>query len=391
MRILLIASSYPPVLGGLQTVVRELAVRLTSLGHEVRVITNRYPRSLPAREVRDGVRIDRYLFLLPSFGQLAAGRFDLFLASLIVGPLTRHAMRQAVVEFKPDVVNVHFPLAQNSFVLWLRTKYRFPLVVSLHGNEILAWYGANARPYRGVEQRDPKFAQTSSGIMLARILKAADGVTACSNWLLSKAAGLEESVGRKGRAIHNGIEPERFADKTAPARTRPYIFSFGRLTELKGFDMLIAAFAGVASDFPEIDLVIAGDGEENRSLYRLAAEQGLETRIYFVGRLGPEAVVRHLNGCRFLVVPSRCEPFGIVAVEGLAAGKAVLAADAGGLSEIPGIRLVPPTVDGLRGGMQNLLTHPVGTAVTEPAAFDWQHAVTAYVAVFESALSKNRA
>ena len=58
MRILLMPSSYPPVLGGLQTAAHSLAGYFRSQGHLVRVVTNRYPRSLPARAIIDEIEID---------------------------------------------------------------------------------------------------------------------------------------------------------------------------------------------------------------------------------------------------------------------------------------------------------------------------------------------
>ena len=395
MRILLISASYAPVLGGLQTVVRELAIRLQGLGHDVRIVTARYPRSLPKREVMDGIQIDRVLFLSPGIDQLKTGRFDLFLASLWIGPATRLRLFQLAKEFQPDVINVHFPLAANRFVLWLRTRIRFPLVVSLHGNEIMTWYGANLRPFNGVTHVERGFHQSDRGRSLSQMLKTADRVTACSAWLLAKAAGLEKSVTGKGLAIHNGVDPARFSDKTCAGRERPYIFAFGRLTVLKGFDLLVSAFAQIAVEFPETDLVIGGDGEDREALRGLIEQTGLRLRVLLAGRLEPPDVVKYLNGCNFLVVPSRCKPFGIVAIEGLAAGKEVLAADTGGLREIAGLTLVPATEDGLRGGMAALLRNSptpsrIGTPLTNMDAYNWEQAMEMWTTVLESEVSKNR-
>src|SRR5262245_14940853 len=89
MKVLLLPSSYVPVLGGLQTVAHELARQLLAQGHEVRVVTNRYPRRLPASETVDGVPVERWSFLRPAWGQLRHGRPDLFLASLYYYPTVR--------------------------------------------------------------------------------------------------------------------------------------------------------------------------------------------------------------------------------------------------------------------------------------------------------------
>src|SRR3954451_16666140 len=92
MRILLLSNSYPPVLGGLQTVAHAVARHLVGRGHQVQVVTNRYPRSLPEYEVIDGVPVHRWLFLTPRWTTLRQGRADLLLASLYCYPSTRRRL-----------------------------------------------------------------------------------------------------------------------------------------------------------------------------------------------------------------------------------------------------------------------------------------------------------
>ena len=70
MRILLVPSTYHPILGGVQTVAHNLAQNLIKSGHEVQVVTNRYPRSLPAREIIDGIPVRRFDFRHALFASL---------------------------------------------------------------------------------------------------------------------------------------------------------------------------------------------------------------------------------------------------------------------------------------------------------------------------------
>src|SRR5438046_9120576 len=88
MRVLLLPNSYPPVLGGLQTVAQMLAQYLCRQGHGVQVVTNRYPRCLQDEEMRDGVRVCRWLLLSPRVSHLRRGRPELFVASLYHYPST---------------------------------------------------------------------------------------------------------------------------------------------------------------------------------------------------------------------------------------------------------------------------------------------------------------
>jgi glycogen synthase len=358
MRILMLSASYLPVLGGLQTVVHALARQFRARGHDVRLVTNRYPGRLPASETIDGVSVERWQFLAPQWRDLRAGRFDLFAAGLYYYPTVRARLGRFVGAFRPDVVNVHFPDAQIPFLLPLCRRRQFRLVASLHGNEVMR--------YTGEEGAAP--APENLGRGLKALMREADAVTACSPDLLAAAARLEPSAAAKGVAIYNGIDPERFADKTPYVHPRPYILAYGRLTRKKGFDLLLEAFARVGSEGLHADLLLAGEGEERAALEALAQRLGLTHRVHFLRRVAPAEVVRLLNGCLFLAVPSRAEPFGIVALEGLAAGKPVVATRVGGmgpfLAELEAarpeasVRLTEPTLEGLACGLRELLTAP---------------------------------
>lgn len=325
MRILLLPNSYAPVLGGLQTVTHNLAQHLLKRGHQVQVVTNRYPRSLPAREMLDGVPIYRLLLLSPNINSLRRKRPDLFLASFYVYPHSSWRLRNLMRSFRPEVVNVHFPDHQIRLVLALRRGFEFRLVVSLHGHDIER---ARVRDSVGDVSEEPVAIER-----LQLILREADAVTACSQHLLDQAILLEPSIAGKGQVIHNGVDPERFTDKSFHFHPRPYAFAFGRLTRKKGFDMLLDAFAQAEAALPETDLIIAGEGEEWNALGLQAQRLGLADRVHLRRRATPEEVVRLMNGSAFVVVPSRSEPFGIVALEAIAAGKPVLATRTGGLAE----------------------------------------------------------
>jgi glycogen(starch) synthase len=360
LRIVLLSASYLPVLGGLQTVVHALARQFRARGHDVRVVTNRYPRRLSASETIDGVAVERWQFLAPDWRDLRAGRADLFAASLYYYPTVLGRLGRLLRTFRPDVVNIHFPDGQIPFLLPQCRRRLFRLVASLHGNEVMRYTGGEGTPP----------APEHLGRGLKALMREADAVTACSPDLLAAAARLEPSVAAKGVAIYNGIDPERFADKTPYVHQRPYILAYGRLTRKKGFDLLLEAFARVGAEESGADLLLAGEGEERAALEALARRLGLTDRVHFLGRVEPAEVVRLLNGCLFLVVPSRAEPFGIVALEGLAAGKPVLATRVGGmgpfLAELRAarpelsVRLTEPTAESLACGLRELPTNPPG-------------------------------
>jgi glycosyltransferase involved in cell wall biosynthesis len=124
--------------------------------------------------------------------------------------------------------------------------------------------------------------------------------------------------------VHYGIEagPE---PSPPPAPTR--LAAVGRLIPIKGFDLLLCAFERARAQLPTLTLEIAGSGPLAGEL-QAAAPEG----VTFLGRVSPVAEVYERNA--IVVVPSRGEGFGMVALEAAERGRATIASDVGGLPEI---------------------------------------------------------
>src|SRR5262245_13403701 len=228
MKAILFPASYAPVVGGLQTVVQALAKYLKQGEHDIRVITNRYPVSLPANENIDVIEVNRLLFIRPQIDQLQRLRADLFIGSLYYGPDSYRRLRGMFNDFRPDVVNVHFPDGQIPFILKLRQHFTFKLIVSLHGHDVERAFNAGDGQGGGAGLNG--FANP-----LRAILKEADAVTAVSQHLLSRACMIEPAIKHKSHVIHNGVDPARFHQANSHMHPRPYILALGRLTYNKGF------------------------------------------------------------------------------------------------------------------------------------------------------------
>jgi len=133
--------------------------------------------------------------------------------------------------------------------------------------------------------------------------------------------------------IGNPIEVQA----AGPEGTREGVVFLGRLVELKGCEVLIRAFAQVAASHPDLHLTIAGEGEQRADLEALVQQLGLSGRVTFAGLVTGPALTKLLQANRIMVVPTIVnEAFGIVALEGLAAGCRVLVARSGGLAEAVG-------------------------------------------------------
>lgn len=133
--------------------------------------------------------------------------------------------------------------------------------------------------------------------------------------------------------VGNPYDDKVFQDVPSEPRTKELIF-VGRLVSDKGADLLLEAMALLKS---RPRLTIAGDGPERASLEKQAADLQLQAQVEFVGSQTSEELAKLLRQHRILVVPSRWrEPFGIVALEGIAAGCVVVGSAEGGLAEAIG-------------------------------------------------------
>ncbi|MCL4489679.1 MAG: glycosyltransferase family 4 protein [Chloroflexi bacterium] len=292
-----------------------LATALVQRGCDVAVVTQRYPRTLPAEEQIEGVRVRRLPFLLPRLWYLERGRVDLFIAGLFCFPQTLVWAAWYIARHKPDVVNLHFVGAPTPFLLIINKVLRFRFVVSLHGDDV-----------EGYSRR------TWFERWIARAaLRQADVVTACSQYLLDRVVALEPRIASKAHVIYNGMD---LPDSPRVLMRGDGVLAVGRMVPKKGFDVLLRAMAECRRMDPQLSLTLVGDGPERGALESLCRELNLDGSIHFLGPGCWDEVWKALASCSVVVVPSREEAFGLVALEAMAAGKPVIATRVGGLPEV---------------------------------------------------------
>lgn len=154
--------------------------------------------------------------------------------------------------------------------------------------------------------------------------------------------------------VSNPYRDDLFRELPDVARDKAFVF-VGRLVSDKGVDLLLRALAQLRDH----SLTIIGDGPELDNLRTLTRELCLSERVTFAGQKSGIDLVRALNEHRVMVVPSRwAEPFGIVALEGIACGCAVVGSADGGLPEAIGpcgITFPNGDVEGLAAALRRIL------------------------------------
>jgi glycogen(starch) synthase len=136
--------------------------------------------------------------------------------------------------------------------------------------------------------------------------------------------------------VPNAYRAETFSNTNSGFRGIDVAF-VGRLVHDKGAHVLIRSLALLANEGLTPNTIFIGDGPQEAALRSMVDSEGLEQSVKFVGSQSAEAVAALLNDTRILVVPSTWpEPFGIVALEGIACGCMVIGSNAGGLPDAIG-------------------------------------------------------
>jgi glycogen(starch) synthase len=310
MRILILASSYHPHIGGVETVVRDLATGLRISGDRVLVVTNLWPRTLPFIEIVDGVTVVRLPMVIPGD--------SVGIGTLVKRFVTRIVLTCAMLLFRPTVINIQCVGPNGYWGKQLVDEYGTPLVVSTHGERTNDSSGF----YLSVQNAD----------RYSELITTSDAVVCVSE------VSATESVNDFGLCAEKvSIIPNAILVGGVPFNTghRPIDISFvGRLVPEKGVDVLIRAVARLSEAFPNIRVRIVGEGPCRNQLEMLVLELGLTTNVELTGQLNRDSVIQVLTNSKILALPSRKESFGLVLLEAANAGCAVVATSTGGIPSI---------------------------------------------------------
>lgn len=386
MRILLVPSNYPPAVGGLEINVHNLAKHLKSLGHEVVVLTSKWWNwKLPSYEVIEGVPVHRTFFYV------FRGSVKSFLAFLSCLPVALARTFLMIRRFKPEIVNVH-GVGANCFCLGLlRPWTRVPTVVTVHG--IIELPGIAPECFQfGYTGTEAKIMNR----VCVNILRRCSFVVGVSQSIVDFARKASPEGLQRFLVIRGGVDiPPRNGRSDNYGN---YALVIGRMEKVKGFDILVRSLALLPRQCDGLHALVAGDGPEKAHLQKLAKELGVESRLTFLGMMDRQKIHQLLEGCRFLVVPSRSEGLGTVNLEALAHSKPVIASAVGGIPEVikdreTGLLVKRDDPEALASALIALWSNPEqgrlmgerGRAVVEKE-YSWEGLATKYVELYESLL-----
>lgn len=238
------------------------------------------------------------------------------------------------------------------------------IVVPQADEEDAAITAGNGRFQHGEDNEDG--AAAPGGIPNASGEPGASGIGVCA-----QLSGTENGLG------HPAAASEALTDNGAnraeqDGRIMLYV---GRLVYEKGIHVLLEAVPGVLARVPEARLVIVGAGPMRDQLERRSAELGLGERVWFAGFVADETKARLYRSAELCVFPSLYEPFGIVALEAMAARRPLVVSDTGGLAELveherDGRKALPGNAESLAWQLSETLLHPGRAAAWADRAYE---------------------
>jgi phosphatidyl-myo-inositol alpha-mannosyltransferase len=352
--------------GGVQIHIKELAEYFIGRGHEVSVIA----------PVSDESSVTES-YLVPA-GRPLAVPFNGSVARVAFGPLATSRVRNWISSKNFDLLHLHQPEVPSLSLIacWSGVG---PMVGTFHT--------------AAAKQRTLVAASTVLEPVIER-LTARIAVSEMAR------ATLREHFQTDAVVIPNGIDLQKYdsASSVAAYTGRPSIGFLGRFEEpRKGLSLLIEALPKIVKAFPELELIVAGPGDE--VAFTKSIPVGLRNRVRFVGRLSESEKANFLRTVDLYVAPNTGgESFGIILIEAMAAGASILASDIPAFKEVlaqgeygtlftsgSAQSLAESAIKALRDSSSRLAKSEA--AHTASLRYDWKYVASEISDVYELALA----
>ena len=349
---MMLSWEFPPrIIGGISPHVHYLSKSLVSKGVKVYVVTCDFPGA-PAHEVVDGVevfRIDSYKNPSPDFATW-------------VYLMNVNMQKEAAALIKDlggavDVIHAHDWLVATAGI-GLKHVFRKPLFATVHSTEIGRRNGIHSDYEKMIHETE------------AWLTYEAWKVICCSNYMMGHVQWAFGLPWDKLIMVPNGVNYEvysKYENEDLSVFRRRFalpdekiVLFVGRLVYEKGVHVLVNAVQRILEK-ANAKIVIVGNGYMKDQLSGLVKSMGLTHKVMFTGFVDDDTL-RKLQRCASAsVVPSLFEPFGIVALEAMAAKSPVVVSDTGGLSEIvehdvSGVKVYVNNPDSLAWGITRVLS-----------------------------------
>lgn len=349
MRIMIVTDQYPPMVGGVPTVTRQLATDLANLGHQVWVVAPSYG-SRDIYRIEQKVRVYRFSsFEWPTYEELRIAFLPFF-------PIRRLFKRA-----DPDVIHIHSPVVLGNIAQILAGSLHKPVIVTNHYLPINFSHALTTDPVFG------RPFNTVTYSYLVHFCNRCAYVTAPTATALNLL--YEHGLHAPARTISNGIDLAHFSpgppDEALRQRlhlpdNRPLILSVNRLSQEKRIDVFIEAVSKMRQP---AYLAIAGSGPDAEELRAKVDALQLHERVGFLGFVSDLDLVPLYRLADVFGIASEADLQSLATMNAMACGLPVVAANSYALPElvhheVNGFLFAPGDSTQMAGYLDQLLSHP---------------------------------
>ncbi len=329
MRVLKVREfTYPTYVGGIEVCLKEICPALTRMGAEIILVTCA-ERGLPKRSVEQGVdtvRID-FMFIGALTQHLKAKSvvYGIIPRALFLLVLPFHLVK-SIKEGGAEILHVHclslLSAVPVSLTGWLMKK---PVIITMHGTFLGVYREIMPFPLNWLL---PILEKTF--IRQAYYTK----VLVEDRYTIRILLNLGVPKEKIELLLYPGVDVEKFATVTREPSDQMTLLHHGRLVRKRGLRYLVEAFPVVRRRFPDVKLVIAGEGPEKVNLMKLACDLGISEHVNFIGLVRHEKIPGLIEAADVVVIPSLIEGHSTSLLEAMAAGKPIVATKVGGITEV---------------------------------------------------------
>ncbi|MHA2059044.1 MAG: glycosyltransferase family 4 protein [Candidatus Thorarchaeota archaeon] len=403
MKILHLCDSLNPAgLGGYESIIHYLSKAMVSEGHESFVVTQP-----PYRNSPESIQKQNYIIYHLTGNLLEARKWEyyalpeterekavekLFKSSDIIEnvDILTDQFVELIHELKPDIIHAHSTYVVFNKViakLCLLDKLKIPAIVTVHGlpKPLILPNGKETTDY-------DEFA-SDFGFDLV--------ITVSENVAEAVKKYLDSDFHEQVRTLYSGIDLTVF--RPLPDLEKEWDLAFmGRLEAMKSVDLFPEMLALLKSKFPDLKMMMTGEGSLKDRLFKEFEEKGVSSMVDYQGVVETDDVPVLINKSRIFLYPSRREPFGLSIVEAMACGVPVITTDVFGPREIvrhnyDGVAVPPDDVVALAKAVGMLLTdNELRTRIGQNALksaqerYDISHHAKRLIVIYDEMISMKR-
>lgn len=397
MKVMLVIPEYPPYnIGGGGVVYKNLAYHLKKIGIDVVVMWGFYGSKSLFDKVHKYVEEGIVFYMIPEIPY--PKNFPYLKTAMPPNLNGLLSIPKIIRRERPDIIHLHgYGLPFINIVAFWSNIFGIPTIFTIHGYP--------KTPEKKILSNI--LWKIYEKTIMKLTLDNAKIITCVSKWLAEDKR--LRKYRNKVKIIYNGIDIEKLrelynkSESASKINIKEFLglpsdsvilCSVGRISEMKGFQLVIRALPKLLKVYPHIYYVIIGsDYGYKKELWKLAKELNVENRVIFTGFLSEYLKLEFIRQCNVFMVPSIWEPFGLTAPEGIAMRKIVITTGAGGLKEVlQGCKNViffkKEYIDSLVEAILSVLKGKIKYEANDKCLekFSWNNIVREYVEIYKQVL-----